>query len=279
MQAAAFLSIVAAAAASPRSIFGAPASSANPAFCLPTTGAYHLRVSTISVQGPSGGIASRSVLESFVDYVAGKERQDLSGAIGAFAPTLGNTNIIDCAFNARNAATARCARNCDPSNPINQPLRAHHDPKPTDNAGFAWDYNVKAKTCRKTMAPPRPTPDSQCGAPDGVTYAGVGTQGPISTTIYRSYEDFSGRNNTRTWHVAGDVPVFDSLLHFSSSFENATWAAYERTEFEDYVRRRFAARAAGARGAAPPSRPLPPSRQSRAPIAPAVFVLPPECPK
>lgn len=243
MQAIVFLSIVAAAAASPRSIFGAPASGANPAFCLPTTGAYHLRVSSISVQGPSGGIASRSVLESFVDYVAGKERQDLSGAVGAFAPVLVSTNIIDY------------------------------------NAGFAWDYNVKAKTCRKTAAPPRPTPDSQCGAPDGVTYAGVGTQGPISTTIYRSYEEFSGRNNTRTWHVAGDVPVFDSLLHFSSSFENATWAAYERTEFEDYVRRRSAARAAGHVARLHPHAPSPPRAQSRAPIAPAVFVLPPECPK
>jgi hypothetical protein len=244
--AAAILLSASAAAASPLSIFGTSVSSSSqgaPTFCLPTTGSYHLRLSSISAQGPAGGTAARAIFESSVDFNAGKERLDLSDAPGAFAPTLRSTTIIDY------------------------------------NAGFAWDYNVKAKTCRKTAAPPRPTPDSQCGAPDGVTYAGAGTQGPISTTIYTSVADFNGKNSTRKWYVAGDVPVFDSLLHFSSSFENATWAAYERTEFEDYVRRRSAARAAGHVARLHPHAPLPPSRQSRAPIAPAVFVLPPECPK
>ena len=192
------LSLVAAAAASPLSVFEARVGG-DPTFCFPSTGFFHLRFSSINVRGDS---VLRADSEQFADNTAGKERIDNFEAVGAFKPAPTFTTIFDY------------------------------------KAGFAWRYDVRTKTCNKIAAGPKPGPNTQCGAPDGVTFASTGTQGPVDVTIFRSVQVTPEYNFTYTWHVAGDVPTIDSILHFSASFQNETFADYQRTEVEDVVRSR-----------------------------------------
>ena len=245
------LSFIAAAAASPSLLFGAPAAArvsagGTPTFCFPETGSAHFRESDTQIEtrksetGPTTTTATRFIIEQFIDNDADKVRQDQMFNEGAFAPKLMFSSISDY------------------------------------KAGFGWQITYGSTTACQKFATTRPPPSSQCGAPDGVDYVGAGTQGPIETTLFRSFRDENGLNVTSTWVVAGDVPLIDSLLHYSHSFENSTFARYTRGEFEDFVRGR--ARAPRLR---PPrnAHPLPQTTQNRLPVSPSVFVLPPECPK
>ena len=215
MKAVTSLSLVAAATASatPSAVFGAPArvgtsSGGSPTFCFPTVGPAHVRESDVILETVKGAqevktLAIRLIFEQFIDNDADKVRVDQLQSAGAFAPTPVSTSISDY------------------------------------KAGFSWSiqYDGAKTTCQK-YSTTKPPPGSQCGAPDGVSYVGAGTQGPVDTTTYRSYLEQSGQNSTYTWVVAGDVPDIDSLLHYSLSFENATFARYTRGEFEDFVRGR-----------------------------------------
>lgn len=197
------LTSLAAAAASP--LFRPSASvGGDPTFCYPTVGAAHYRQSGVSLRGPNAGVfAVREFIEQYIDNDAEKERQDSFQAVGASMPTPLYSSITDY------------------------------------QAGFTWSISYRSTPvpqCQKYPAQPKPGPNSQCGAPDGVTIAGTGTQGPISTTIFHSYADLSGMNITYAWVVAGDVPVLQNLLRFSTSGENSTWAEYQLFEIEDWVR-------------------------------------------
>ena len=196
------------ATASPLSIFGGRASvGGDPTFCFPSEGSFHVRQTSLQVRSHAGGTvsdAARTIFEQFVDNEGGKTRVDYLLADGGFTPT-----------------------------PLFMDINDY-------NAKLSWSINYRAAppTCEKRPAPPKPAPNTDCGAPDGVTFASTGTQGPVDVTIFRSVQVTPEYNVTYTWHVAGDVPTIDSILHFSASFQNETFADYQRTEVEDVVRSR-----------------------------------------